>query len=160
MFHVLLFFLLLSLIFAYLWSWSLNFGFLIRFCVRTEDQHSVFASFLRCAILGKQYGGGGGGNNVLGLRFVRLIVDNVFCAWVSTLHVKLDASCVLGLTHFMLRWTRLLFFGSHTPCYVGNVFCTWLNTSHFTVDTSSALGLADFMLRWQRLPYLGWHTSC
>jgi hypothetical protein len=30
---------------------------------------------------------------------------------------------LLRWTHFMLGWTRLLYFGGHTLCYVGHVFC-------------------------------------
>ena len=119
----------------------------------------------------------GGANNVLGLRFCTIFVYNVFCTWVDTLHVTLDTSSELGLTHFTT---------------VGHVFCTSVNTlhvtcgtssvlrlssintlhvtlgtssvlpltHHFTLDTSSVLRLPHFILRWTRLLYLGWHTSC
>ena len=31
---------------------------------------------------------------------------------------------LLRWTHFMLRCTRLLYFGGHTSCYVAHVYCT------------------------------------
>ena len=77
----------------------------------------VFLHFLRGDMLG-----GWGGNNVLGLRFLRL---------------ALDTSSVLWWTHFMLRWTRLLYFG-----HVGHVFCTLVDVLHLTLDTSSVRKLA------------------
>ena len=46
---------------------------------------------------------------------------------------------LLRWTHFMLRWTRLLYFGGHTSCYVGDVFCTSVHTLHVTLDTSTVL---------------------
>ena len=79
--------------------------------------------------------------------FCTTFCDNVFCTWVQTFHVALDTSSVLGLTHFMLRRTRLLYFGGHIACYVGHVFCTSVETLHVTLVTSSVPRFAHFLLR-------------
>ena len=88
--------------------------------------------------------------------FCTTFFDNVFCTWVHTLHVTLGRSSVFGLTRFMLRWTRVLYFSF----YVGHVFCTSVRTLHVTLDTCSVLRFAHFMLRWTRLLYFSWDTSC
>ena len=88
--------------------------------------------------------GWGGGNEVHCLRSARL---------------SLITPSVLGFTHFMFSWTRLLDLGWHTSCYVGHVFCILVGTLHITLVKSSVLWFAHFMLRWTHPLYFGSDTS-
>ena len=85
---------------------------------------------------------------------------------VDALHLTLDTSSVLWRTHFVLCWTRLLYFGECTSSYVGqvsctsggctssyvgHVFCTSVDALHLTLGTSSVLRWMHFILRWTSL---------
>ena len=96
---------------------------------------------------------------------------------VNTRHVTLRASGVLRWTHYMLRCTRMLYFGDQTPryiarfccssvntlhatlrasvdfcehtsCYVARVCCTSVNTLHVTLCACALIRWTLFMLRW------------
>ena len=134
-------------------------------------------AFLRFFLALWYVGGGGGCNNVVCLRCHRCLplhgssftsLDTFYVTlntspvgwggWgvvktviqftsVNTLHVTLHTSFVLRWTHFMLRCTRLVYFGEDTSCYVAHVFCTSVNTLHVTLRTSFVLRWRHFMLR-------------
>ena len=119
----------------------------------------------------------GGCNNVLCLRCYPLTsvntVAQVCNSSVNTLHVTLHTSCVLRWAHFMLRCTRLLYFGEGTSCCVAQVFRSLVNTlhvtlhmffvlrrTHFMLRCTFVLRWRHFMLRCKRLLFFGEHTSC
>ena len=76
---------------------------------------------------------------------------------VNTLHVTLRAS--VG-TRYMLRCTRILYFGDQTPRYVARFCCSSVNTLHATLRASVVLLWTHFMLRCACVLYFGEHTSC
>ena len=101
---------------------------------------------------------------------------------MDTLHVTLDTSSVLALDtssvlpwlHFILHWSRLLYFSGRTSSYVGHVFstsagalvsyvvhvfCKAADALHLTLDMSSALRWVHFIIRWTRLLYFGGCTT-
>ena len=100
------------------------------------------------------------------LRWTRLLyfggrtssyARDVFCTSVDTLHIFMlrwtssvlrwiyPMSSVLRRIHFMLCWTRLLYFGGCISSFARDVFCTSVDTLHF------------FMLA-GRLLYFGGYT--
>ena len=86
-------------------------------------------------------------------------VGYVFCTSVVALYLTLVTSFVLQWAHFILRWTRLLYFRGCTLSYVGHVFCNAADALHLTLDMSSALRWVHFIIRWTRLLYFGGCTT-
>ena len=78
---------------------------------------------------------------------------------VNTLHVTLHTYVLIRWTRFMLRCTRVLYFGEHALCCVAHFCCTSVNTLHVTFHTSVALPWTHFTLRCALLFHFGEHTS-
>ena len=75
---------------------------------------------------------------------------------MGTLHLTLDTSSLLPWVRFILRWTRLLYFGRCTNiCTI----CTICTTVYLTLDMSSAFRWVHFIIRWTRLLYFGGCTT-